>query len=408
MSSFFADEPLQTLEGRQIVLGVTGGIAAYKAGYIARELLARGAQVRVVMTPNAARFVGPVTFTGLVGTPPIVDIWDPTYPGEIHIELADWAHAMVIAPATANSIARLAHGFAEDAVSTTALAFDGPTLIAPAMHHRMWSHAATQTNVGTLRTRGVHFVGPAFGKLASGAEGLGRMAEPLEIADAVQNLFLRDLEGLRLLISAGPTHEPIDPVRFLGNRSSGKMGYAIATNAALRGAHVTLISGPVALTAPKSVEVVRVTRALEMQAAIESRFASADAIVMAAAVADFRPATLATEKIKKVDGADAPTLALVRNPDILAGLGARRVGKHPMLVGFAVESRDVAEFARQKLVKKQVDLVVGNPADVAFEGDENEAWLVDAEQTVATGRITKRALAERIVDVIRDHSRTSA
>ena len=395
-----AEEPAQTLQGRQIVLGVTGGIAAYKAGYIARELLARGAQVRVVMTPNATRFVGPVTFTGLVGTSPIVDIWDPTYPGEVHIELADWAHALVIAPATANSIARLAHGFAEDAVSTTALAFDGPTLVAPAMHHRMWNHAATASNVKTLEARGVHFVGPAFGKLASGAEGLGRMAEPLEIALAVEKLFVRDLEGLRLLISAGPTHEPIDPVRFLGNRSSGKMGYAIAANAVQRGAKVTLITGPVALTAPTGVEVVRVTQALEMQAAIDARFESVDVIVMAAAVADFRPATRATEKIKKVDGEDAPTIALVRNPDILAGLGARRTGKHPMLVGFAVESRDVAEFARQKLLKKQVDLVVGNPADVAFEGDENEAWLVDAQQTVATGRITKRALAEHIVSIV--------
>lgn len=398
-----AEEPRQTLEGKHIVLGVSGGIAAYKSAYLARELMARGAAVRVVMTPNATRFVGPVTFTGLVGSPPIVDVWDPTYPGEVHIELADWAHAMVIAPATANTIARLAHGLAEDAVSTTALAFDGPLLIAPAMHFRMWCHASTHSNVRTLEGRGVHVVGPATGKLASGAEGIGRMSEPVDIAHAVEGLFTRDLEGLRILISAGPTHEPIDPVRFLGNRSSGKMGYAMASEAARRGAKVTLVTGPVSLAAPAGVEVVRVTRAIDMQQAIEARFDDQDAIVMAAAVADFRPEHVASEKIKKVDGESAPNIALVRNPDILAGLGARRAASghaHPYLVGFAVESRDVAAFARQKLERKQVDLVVGNPADVAFEGDENEAWLVDATQTIETGRITKRALAERIVSIV--------
>jgi phosphopantothenoylcysteine decarboxylase/phosphopantothenate--cysteine ligase len=276
-------------------------------------------------------------------------------------------------------------------------------LIAPAMHFRMWGQASTASNVRTLQQRGVHFVGPAIGKLASGAEGIGRMSEPVDIARAVEGLFHRDLEGLRILISAGPTHEPIDPVRFLGNRSSGKMGYAMAAEAARRGAKVTLVSGPVSLAAPLGVEVVRVTRAVEMQQAIESRYEDQDAIVMAAAVADFRPESIATEKIKKVDGEAAPTISLVRNPDILAGLGARRASggqTRPYLVGFAVESRDVAAFARQKLVRKQVDLVVGNPADVAFEGDENEAWLVDANTTEATGRITKRALAEAIISRI--------
>lgn len=384
---------------------MSGGIAAYKAVYLARELIARGAEVRVAMTPAATRFLGPVTFTGLLGKPPAVDLWDPAYAGEIHVELARWANALVVAPATANTLARMTHGLAEDVVSATLLCFDGPVLVAPAMHHRMWTHAATTANVRVLASRGVRFVGPVFGKLASGEEGVGRMAEPVAVADALSALLEtpRDLDGLRLLVSAGPTHEALDPVRFLGNRSSGRMGYAIAERARDRGARVTLVSGPVSLPDPHGIEVVRVRSALEMEAAIAPRAEALDAIVMAAAVADFRPREAQGHKIKKSDDeADAPSIALVRNPDILAGLGARRAGARPYLVGFAVETQDLVAAAQKKLANKRVDLVVANHASVAFEGDETEASLVSASGVIETGRVTKRALADRILDAIRD------
>jgi phosphopantothenoylcysteine decarboxylase/phosphopantothenate--cysteine ligase len=391
--------------GRRILLCVTGGIAAYKAVYLARELVARGAEVRVAMTPAATRFVGAVTFAGLLGRPPAVDLWDPAYEGEIHVELARWAEVVVVAPATANTMARMAHGLAEDVVSATLLCFDGPVVVAPAMHQRMWAHRATSANVATLAARGMSFVGPVFGKLASGEEGLGRMAEPAAITDAVGAALPgpRDLAGRRILVSAGPTHEALDPVRFLGNRSSGKMGWALAERARARGAEVVLVAGPVSLPDPHGVEVVRVRSALEMEAAIEARVGAVDAIVMAAAVADFRPREAQTEKIKKSDDdASAPVIELVRNPDILAGLGARRRGARPFLVGFAVETRELVAAARKKLAKKRVDLVVANHASVAFEGDENEASLVSPSAVVETGRVTKRALADRILDAIRD------
>ncbi len=393
------------MQGRRIVLGVTGGIAAYKAVYLARELVSRGAEVRVAMTTTAAKLIGPVTFTGLLGRPPVIDLWDPSYAGEVHVDLARWAEALVVAPATANMIARFAHGLAADPVSATALCFDGAVVVAPAMHHRMWKHPATTANVRALVERGTRFVGPVYGKLASGEEGLGRMSEPKEIADALATLWTatpRDLVGVRLLVSAGPTHEALDPVRFLGNRSSGRMGFAIAERARDRGAEVTLVAGPVALADPPGVTVVRVRSALEMQAAIAPRASALDAIVMAAAVADFRPREIATDKIKKSDGEDAPSIELVRNPDILAGLGTERTGPRPYLVGFAVETRDLEEAARRKLARKKVDLVVANHASVAFEGDENEALLVRTDHVEATGRITKRDLADRILDAIRD------
>lgn len=396
------------MKGRRIVLGITGGIAAYKAAYLARELLARGHEVRVAMTASASRFIGPVTLTGLVGRPPALDLWDPKYPGEIHVELATWAEALVVAPATANMLARLANGLAEDVISATALCFDGPVLVAPAMHHRMWAHPATRENVARLVARGVRLAGPVVGKLASGEEGLGRMSEPLAIADALDALLAppRDLVGLRLLVSAGPTFEALDPVRFLGNRSSGRMGFALVERAVARGADVTLVRGPVALPDPAGARSVHVRSALEMQAAIESRFDDVDAIIMAAAVADFRPRDVAVDKIKKRDGVDAPTIELVRNPDILAGLGARRgAAAAPYLVGFAVETRDLVEAARSKRSRKRVDLVVANHASVAFEGDDNEAILVEADRETETGRVTKRALADRILDMVRDRRR---
>jgi phosphopantothenoylcysteine decarboxylase/phosphopantothenate--cysteine ligase len=398
------------LAGRNVLVAVGGGIAAYKSVVLVRELGRRGASVRVVMTPAAARFVGPATFTGITGEPPILDLWDPVHRGEIHVELAAWADAIVVAPATANLLARMAAGIADDAVSATLLCTDRPVLVAPAMHHLMWAHAATQRNVERLRADGVHLVGPSYGALASGEEGQGRMAEPEAIADALEALLGAvgsagaDLAGRTILVSAGPTHEAIDPVRFLGNRSSGRMGYAVAARAAERGARVILVSGPVALEPPPGVEVVRVRSALEMQAAIAARERAADAIVMAAAVADFRPASTSDRKLKKREDEQTRTLELVRNPDILAGLGearAARGDRRPVLVGFAVESEDLARAARAKLTTKKVDLVVANPASVAFEGDDNEAILVSPEGDEPLGRISKRALADRILDRVR-------
>lgn len=396
------------LSGRRVLLAIGGGIAAYKAVVLARELGRRGAQVRVTMTHAATRFVGPTTLTGLTGVPPVIDLWDPSYAGEVHVELAAWADAIVVAPATAHLMARMASGLADDAVTATLLCSDRPILIAPAMHHRMWRHAATRRNVQTLRDDGAHFVGPTTGPLASGEEGLGRMAEPEEIADALEVVLAqttRDLGGKTILVSAGPTHEAIDPVRFVGNRSSGKMGYAIATRARHRGARVILVSGPVALAAPEGVLLESTRTALEMQAAVTRHEPVVDAIVMAAAVADFRPQDVAEQKLKKQDREETRTLTLVRNPDILAGLGAAREARgdsRPMLVGFAVETEHLEAAARAKLETKKIDLVVANDASVAFEGDDNEALFVGPEGTESTGRVSKLELADRILDRIRD------
>lgn len=394
------------LANRKVLVAVGGGIAAYKAVALVRELGRRGASVRVAMTPAATRFVGPPTFAGLTGAPPVVDVWDPGHSGEIHVELAAWSDAIVVAPATANLLARMATGLADDVVTATLLCSDRPVLVAPAMHHRMWAHPRTQRNVARLRDDGVHFVGPVHGPLASGEEGLGRMAEPEAIAEALERVLatVADLAGRTLLVTAGPTHEAIDPVRYVSNRSSGRMGYAIAARAAERGARVILVSGPVSLPAPRGVERVMVRSALDMQRAIAAHESTVDAIVMAAAVADFRPASPSDRKLKKLDGEETRTLVLVRNPDILAELGAARAargGDGPVLVGFAVESEDLVAAARRKLVTKHVDLVVANPASVAFEGDDTEAVLVGAEGDEVLGRISKLELADRILDRVR-------
>lgn len=388
------------LRGTKVVVGLSGGIAAYKGIELVRELLRRGAEVRTVLTPNAARFIGPVTLTGLTGKPPVLDLWDPSYSGEVHVELGAWADAMVVAPATMNTIAKLAQGFADDPLSATASCLRGRLVLAPAMHTRMWSRPATQRNLATLRGDGATVVGPVEGPLASGEVGMGRMAEPVAIADALTALLARpqDLAGLRLLVSAGPTIEDFDPVRFLGNRSTGKMGFAIASAARDRGAEVTLVTGPVELADPPGVAVVRVRSALEMHRAILDR-AATDAIVMSAAVADYRPAEYHADKVKK---AGTVTIELVRNPDILLELGQNRVGALPVLVGFALETKDVEAYARDKLVRKKVDLVVANEARVGFGGDENEALLVTADATLPLPRMTKTALADRILDRIRE------
>ncbi len=386
-----------SLAAKRIVVGVSGGIAAYKAVELVRELGRAGAEVRVVMTPSATRFIGAITFTGITGKPAIVDLWDPSYAGEVHVELGAWADGMVIAPATANVLARAAAGMSDDAVLTTLRCIEGPVLFAPAMHHRMWKAQSLQRAVNVLRAEGAQFVGPVHGKLASGEEGMGRMSEPAEIAAAFAALFIdaRDLAGRTVLVSAGPTQEDVDPVRFLSNRSTGRMGYAIAERALKRGARVILVTGPVAIEPPAGAEVVSVRSASDMHAAIMARQGNVDAVVMTAAVADYRPATLQTQKIKKTD---TLTLDLVKNPDILAELGASRVGTKPVLVGFALETNDVVAYARDKLTRKKVDLVVANHASDGLGGDTNVATLVHADGDDALGMMSKAQLADRIWD----------
>ena len=391
-----------SLAGKRIAVGISGGIAAFKAVTLVRELGRRGAEVRVVMTEAATRFVGPVTFTGITGQPAIVDLWDPAYEGEVHVELGAWADALVIAPATMNTLARLAQGIANDALTATFACARGPVALAPAMHHRMWANPATQRNVALLRADGVRLVGPVSGPLASGEEGQGRMSEPEAIADAVAEMLAGsgDLAGRRVVVSAGPTYEDLDPVRFLGNRSTGRMGYALAERAAARGAEVTLVSGPTQLPDPAGVVVVRVRSAREMHAAIlpHATPEGADIIVMAAAVADYRPDVCAEGKIKKEDGARA--LSLVRNPDILADLGqARRdSGAGPLLVGFALETESLEANARGKLERKGADMIVANEARHGFGGSTNIAHLVRRDGIEALPEMSKRDLADRIWD----------
>lgn len=382
-----------------VIVGMGGGIAAYKAVSLVRELQRRGHAVKVVMTDAAQRFVGPVTLAGITGEAPVLDLWDARYAGEVHVDLASWADVVVIAPATANLIARMAAGIADDAVGATLLCFDGPVIAAPAMHHHMWRHPATQRNVARIHADGVILAGPVVGPLASGEVGIGRMVEPEVIADAIDGaLAPHDLRGRTVLVSAGGTQEALDPVRFLGNRSSGKMGFAIAERAARRGARAVLVSGPSALSDPTGVEVVRVRSACDMEAAITARRHEADAIVMAAAVADYRPASLAEHKLKKSEG--PMSLELVRNPDILAGLGAWRTGPRPVLVGFAVETERLIESARGKLERKKVDLIVANEASVSFDQDTNRVVLVDAHGEHELPELPKRGVADRILDRI--------
>ena len=387
-----------SVSGKHIVVGVSGGIAAYKSVEVVREFVKRGAKVRVVMTPSATRFVGAVTFAGITSEPVLSDLWDPSYRGEAHVDLASWADAIVVVPATANTLARAANALADDALSATLLCAKSPVIYAPAMHYRMWSHPANAANISTLTANGAHFVGPVDGPLASGESGMGRLADPSEIVDATTNLLNEnhDLVGRTIVISAGPTVEDIDPVRFLGNRSSGKMGFALASRARARGAKVILVAGPVTLPTPIGVDRVDVRSALEMQAALETRFDSADAIIMSAAVSDYRAAHVAPEKLKKQG--EKLQLELIRNPDILAGLGERRTERTPILVGFAVETNDIETYARQKVLQKKVDFVVANEASQAFAGDFNLAHIVDKSMTITLERMSKHALADVILN----------
>jgi phosphopantothenoylcysteine decarboxylase/phosphopantothenate--cysteine ligase len=391
-------------QNRTVVLGVGGGIAAYKACELARLVVKGRGRVRVAMTRAATRFVQPLTFQALSGAPVLVDLFAPESEATYgHLTLAREADLLVIAPATADLVARLRAGMADDAVTTTALAATCPLLLAPAMNTRMWQNPVVQENLAALRARGWHVVGPASGELADGDVGEGRLAEPGEIAVAASRLLGNlDLAGRRVLVTAGPTREPIDPVRFISNPSSGKMGYAIAAVAARRGADVTLVSGPTVLPDPEGVKVVRVETAEQMAGAVEPAAAGIDLFVGAAAVSDYRPQSASPSKIKKGPGDE--TLVLSRTPDILAGLGARFAGARdaPVLVGFAAETEEVIARAREKLKTKRCDLVVANRVGgpgAGFGADRNRVALVSTTE-LAEIEGPKEKVAEAILDWI--------
>ncbi|GAB4518496.1 MAG: bifunctional phosphopantothenoylcysteine decarboxylase/phosphopantothenate--cysteine ligase CoaBC [Haliangiales bacterium] len=394
------------------MVGVSAGIAAYKAVLLVRLLTKAGAEVQVVMTDKARQFVGELTFQALTGRQVFFNLFDLQQESEIgHIQVADWAELVIVAPATANTIAKMAAGMATDALGSVLLATKAPLLLAPSMNVNMWSHPLTQDNLRRLvDVVGAHVVGPGDGFLACRWVGPGRLAEPEDIVEAAARVLTApSLDGHRVVISAGPTHEALDPVRFLGNRSSGKMGYALARMAARRGAAVTLVSGPVSLAPPPGVEVVAVTDARSMERAVLDAAAGASVVIMAAAVADFRPREIAAHKLKKdaMAGAgedDAVTLTLARNPDILAGLGAWRAREglaRPLLVGFAAETQAVLESARKKLVSKRCDLIVANDvsaSDAGFGVDTNRVSLVSAAEVATLELASKDDIADGILD----------
>ena len=386
------------------MLGVGGGIAAYKACELARLVVKGRGTVRVAMTRAATRFVAPLTFQALSGAPVLVDLLDPSAEQAYgHLGLARQADLLVIAPATADLLARLRAGMGDDAVTTTALAAECPVLVAPAMNVRMWRNPVVQENLAALRARGWHVVGPASGELADGDVGEGRLAEPAEIALAASRLLGNlDLAGRRVLVTAGPTREHIDPVRFISNPSSGKMGYALASVAARRGAEVVLVSGPTQLEDPPHLRTVRVENAEQMARAVEAEAGDMDLFVGAAAVSDYRPKAPSPRKIKKGEGDER--LELTRTPDILAGLGQRFAGKPeaPVLVGFAAETEEVIARAREKLKGKRCDLVVANRVGgpgAGFGGDTNRVALVSATE-LAEIEGPKEKVAEAILDWI--------
>ena len=388
----------------RIVLGVSGGIAAYKAPDLVRRLQERGAAVRVILTPNAARFVSSLSLAAVSNHGVIIEQWgDPARGGVDHIELARWAELLLIAPATANIIAKLALGIADDALSTYAVAHRGELMIAPAMNTGMLMHPTVQANLDTLRRRGATILEPDSGLLACGDEGAGRMPDPPIIAERARALFARrDLEGTSVLVTAGPTREPIDPVRFISNRSSGKMGYALAEAARRRGASVTLVTGPTALVPPANVVVRNVETAAEMHKAVMELLSSHQVVIKAAAVADFAPVKPAASKIKKSAGIDEMTLTLRKTADILADVVASP--SRPFVVAFAAETDSVEENARLKLQRKGADLIVANDVSdptIGFDSDSNEVLVLARDGTSSRiERAPKITVANRILDLV--------
>jgi phosphopantothenoylcysteine decarboxylase / phosphopantothenate---cysteine ligase len=403
-------DPAHPLKGARIVVGVAGGIAAYKAAELVRLFDKAGAHVDVAMTARAQKFVGPMTFQALTRRPVFTDLFSLTEEATIgHIQLADQADLVVIAPATASSLARLAAGQADDAVTAIVLATRAPVLLAPSMNVNMWSHPLTQANVARLvEIARYRVVGPGDGFLACRWTGPGRLAEPADIAEAAAHVLApQDLVGKRIVVTAGPTYEAIDPARFIGNRSSGKMGAALAAAAQRRGAAVTLLLGPSAIAPPLGVTVVAIESAAQLETALTAAARSADVIIMAAAVADYRPANPAVQKLKRGQLGPKTELALVANPDLLAGLGKRRGTKQtPLLVGFAAETQDVVANAQAKLAAKRCDLVVANDVSepgAGFGVDTNRVTVVDRRGITEIPPGTKAEVAHRILDRVLAH-----
>lgn len=384
------------LTGKRIALGITGGIAAYKAAELVRLLVKQGASVQVAMTDAATHFVTPITFQALSGKPVFCDQWDPRMANNMpHINLSRDADALLIAPASADFLAKLAHGLADDLLSTLTLARSCPLLVAPAMNLQMWSNPATQRNIATLRADGVAILGPASGDQACGETGQGRMLEAEEIAAELIAFFQpKILAGKRLLLTAGPTFEAIDPVRGITNLSSGKMGFAVARAAQEAGAQVTLVCGPVSQATPRGVTRIDVVSALEMHAAVMRHAAVQDVFIGVAAVADYRPCAVAEHKIKK-DGAGAPAIELVQNPDILAEVAA--LPEPPLCVGFAAETRNLAEYAQKKRIAKKIPLIVGNLIEHGFGGDDNTLVLFDENGQLPLTPAPKLELARQLM-----------
>jgi len=393
-------DPLVTLRGRRVVLGVTGGIAAYKAVEVCRQLVDTGAHVVPVLTDEAQRFIGALTFSALASEPARTSLFEGPDPIP-HTQLGRHADLIVVAPATAKVIGKYTHGISDDLLTATLLATKAPVLLAPAMHTEMWEHAAVQENLAVLRERGVHVIDPEEGRLAGGDTGAGRLADPERIVAAAASVLAGtgDLAGVRVLVTAGGTREPIDPVRFVGNRSSGKMGYALAERAARRGAAVTLVTTIGRPTEASGIAVERVETADDMARSVLSRFADADVVVMAAAVADFRPKAVADEKLKKRDG--VPEVVLEPTPDVLALLGERKLPGQ-LLIGFAAETEHVEEHAAEKMAAKHVDLMVANDVsapDAGFEVDTNRAILLySSGSREETPLLDKRELADLLLD----------
>jgi phosphopantothenoylcysteine decarboxylase/phosphopantothenate--cysteine ligase len=403
------DKSGMAVSSRRVLLAVGGGIAAYKACELARLLVKAGATVRAALTPSAQRFVSPMTFQALTGQPVAADLWDAQQEFTAgHIALADWAELAVVAPATADLLARLRAGLADEVATATLIAIDpSKWLLAPAMNERMWASPATQENVAALRSRGARFVGPAIGEMAERSHsGPGRLSEPAEILTAVDAALggSRDLEGVPVLVTAGPTREHLDPVRFLSNPSTGRMGFAVAEAAQRRGARVTLIAGPTEVPPPAGVDLVRIVSAHELAQAVDSRADHVRVIVMSAAVADQRPSTVQPQKVKKRDGDES--LTLVRTADILSGLGARQWNgaPRPVLVGFAAETENVEANALDKLQRKNLDLIVANDvsgAGAGFAADANRVLILEREGARSEVSGSKLQVADAIWDRVK-------
>lgn len=401
---------------RNVLLGVTGGVAAYKSPDLVRRLIERGCDVQVVMTRGAAEFVTPITFQAVSGRRVRNDLWDEAAEAAMgHIELARWADVVLVAPATAHFIGSLAAGLAGDLLTTVCLATEAPIVIAPAMNRQMWANAAVQANCKVLAERGVRILGPAAGEQACGEHGMGRMLEPAEIAAALLDAAARasgprPLDGVRALITAGPTREPIDPVRYITNRSSGKMGFALAAAARAAGADVVLVSGPVSMKTPEGVRRIDVETAEEMYHAVHREVGNADLFIACAAVADYRPQTAATEKIKRSE--PVMRLDLVRSPDTLASVAA--LPNPPFTVGFAAETQNVAQHAREKLERKNVDMIAANKVgpDCGFDRETNELTVFWRGGELHIGEASKDVLAERLIALIaeryREHGKRDA